>query len=504
MAEPPAPSVKARKERPTVVDLSPLGAQGADEVDTTENGRKRSKAVDLGAVARALRVGQGSSTSAAGVSDTPVMTSPTNAALAPGVPSAKPASMKALSSLDKFPAQGRAAVPVDAPVETSGETPVPVPMPVPMAPTPMATLAETPVVRVDEKAAADKVSTLDEIEPEDGSLDDFEEAGPDSISEGLPSQDTLASEELLPPPTEPPELSSEALADAELSAKGTLAETMTPAISRPEVVIDNSEPLSSIDLVPLDQVTSEAEVLQTGDFEAIELPDDVRPVPPPLPKAARFVLRALSNNLEQSYGIPIADDGVTVGRAQADVVIEGDLRMAPLHGRFVPEPDGVVVEPLDESNGIWMRVRGDVQLGDGELCLVGQQVLRAERVEPLPVAAPTDDGTERLGSKMYVDRPSKVQWRLVQVDHEGRAYNTHYLQDEGCRIGRHVGDWVFTHDTFMSGIHALALPRASHLTLRDLTSRNGTWVKLKSARHLQVGDAVMLGQTILRLGKPAG
>ena len=56
----------------------------------------------------------------------------------------------------------------------------------------------------------------------------------------------------------------------------------------------------------------------------------------------------------------------------------------------------------------------------------------------------------------------------------------------------------------MSSTHALIRPREAAALLRDLDSRNGVWLRIDGPRALEIGDAVMLGRTVLRVGQPSG
>ncbi len=91
---------------------------------------------------------------------------------------------------------------------------------------------------------------------------------------------------------------------------------------------------------------------------------------------------------------------------------------------------------------------------------------------------------------------------MTQLADDGQPLDMYHLAREGCRVGRHIADLVFTEDNFMSGTHALLLPRDDGVELRDLSSRNGSWVRVRGRHALQPGDAVMVGRTVWRVGLP--
>ncbi len=72
-------------------------------------------------------------------------------------------------------------------------------------------------------------------------------------------------------------------------------------------------------------------------------------------------------------------------------------------------------------------------------------------------------------------------------------------------VGRVDGEIKFPDDVFMSPVHAQFAMREGELYVRDLGSRNGTWVFLDAPQKLTDGDAVLVGSQILRfkrLGYP--
>lgn len=511
--------VSGGAERPTVVDFGPPLADKSPvdpQADTLppDPSRKRSKALDLGAVARALRVdasngGPPEPAALAGVTSS-------SSALAPGAPTSKPPSMKALTEEEPEP------------FSESGRVAVPLKPGAPLATAPMMSRLSRAEAEIVDAATLTRTDSVDELELEDGSLDEFEPAGPASLSETGPpvpgslpetgqrtSMVSALADIDIPDPEESalegpaPEASPETAAletGAPVSGTPETEVSVAPGPPLPpeptEALLHEGETLSSLDIEPVENITSETEVLQTGDFEAIDLSpplEAARPMPPPLPEAARFTLRALSTNLDQSFTVAVPEKGISVGRAQADVNVEGDPFMSPRHASFIPDEVGVVVEDLNSHNGIWLRVRGEIEVSNGQLFMIGQQILRAGRVRAYNSPEAAEDGTRPLRLSA-----TPGEWQLEQIDVSGNTLSTHRLNEGGCRLGRHVGDWVFTQDTFLSGIHALLLPRDNHLVLRDLGSRNGVWLKVVSHQSLRPGDAVMMGQTILRLGRSAG
>lgn len=259
--------------------------------------------------------------------------------------------------------------------------------------------------------------------------------------------------------------------------------------------VDEVEDISVSDVADLDPVA--ADVLQSGELEAIR-PEGPRAAPPPLKELdVRFVLRPLSNNLSDARLISIGEHGLTIGRSDAEFCLGEDTYLSPRHLALTVSNDALFAEDLGTLNGTWIRVRSQVELRPGDHFRVGHQLLRLDSVPPVLGRPEGRDGTRRYGAPR-----DGVRLCMTQLGDDGEARNRYHLGEQGARIGRHIADVVFTDDTFMSGTHAVVLPRGDRAVLRDLSSRNGTWVRLAGRTHLVVGDAVMLGQTVWRVSRP--
>jgi len=66
-------------------------------------------------------------------------------------------------------------------------------------------------------------------------------------------------------------------------------------------------------------------------------------------------------------------------------------------------------------------------------------------------------------------------------------------------IGREGNDINFPDDPFISGHHARVSWSGTRLTLTDLGSRNGTFVRVAGEQVLRHGDYVFMGQQLLRV-----
>lgn len=96
--------------------------------------------------------------------------------------------------------------------------------------------------------------------------------------------------------------------------------------------------------------------------------------------------------------------------------------------------------------------------------------------------------------------------RLALLTEEGDEAREIVLARGHATVGRLDGDVQFTDDLFMSPVHAQFVTRDGELLVRDLGSRNGTWIFIDEPYRLQDGDTVLIGSQLLRfrrLGYPA-
>lgn len=95
--------------------------------------------------------------------------------------------------------------------------------------------------------------------------------------------------------------------------------------------------------------------------------------------------------------------------------------------------------------------------------------------------------------------------KLSLLDESGAVKKAFTLDRGEATFGRNEGDIQFPEDVFLSPIHAQISMRDGMLLVRDLGSRNGTWVFTDGPYRLQDGDTVLIGSQLIRfrrLGYP--
>jgi pSer/pThr/pTyr-binding forkhead associated (FHA) protein len=181
-----------------------------------------------------------------------------------------------------------------------------------------------------------------------------------------------------------------------------------------------------------------------------------------------------------------------VGR-NGQLVFPDDPFVSPKHANFFYRDGKLVVRDEGSLNGVYIRVRGTVDIAAGDTFLAGEQLFR---LDPMPRAS---DGQDPDGTYFYSSPKHPSPFRLTQILQGGAIGMTVCARGTSLQIGREGGDLNFPVDLYMSGSHCRIEEHGGKFTLTDLNSRNGTYVRIKSERDLAHGDYVFIGRKLLRV-----
>jgi pSer/pThr/pTyr-binding forkhead associated (FHA) protein len=185
---------------------------------------------------------------------------------------------------------------------------------------------------------------------------------------------------------------------------------------------------------------------------------------------------------------------IDIGRTEGDLLFE-DAYLSPRHARIVTAPTGQVLSDLQSKNGIYIRLRAGAQLRNGDLMLVGRQVLELELIPDFEKAL----RPAVQHNVVHFGTTCPPSWaRLRQIGPAGVAHDVFYLSREHVVLGREQGDIVFSDDQFMSRRHAHLSFQHGDVRLEDLGSSNGTFVRLRGDHLLVPGDIMRIGNVLLR------
>lgn len=199
---------------------------------------------------------------------------------------------------------------------------------------------------------------------------------------------------------------------------------------------------------------------------------------------------------EPAHTYTIERGELIIGRADGDIRFPDDVYLSPIHALFAVREGGLWLRDLGSRNGSWVFGDRPFRLTDGDVILVGSQLLRFRRLGYPGPHPPEADATRRLGSLV----PNADVAVLQQLRGDGSVRDTlHLSPGRNVVLGRELGDWVFPYDQTMSGRHAEIRSEDSEFVVHDLGSRNGVAVAARGERKLDRGMRVLVGDQILRV-----
>ncbi len=181
-----------------------------------------------------------------------------------------------------------------------------------------------------------------------------------------------------------------------------------------------------------------------------------------------------------------------VGR-NGQLVFPDDPFVSPKHANLFYRGGKLVVRDEGSLNGVFLRVRGTVDIAAGDSFLAGEQLFRLDATPKL------NDGPAPDGTYFYSSPKHQSSFRLVQMLQGGAEGMIVCARNAGLQIGREGGDLNFPTDLYMSASHCKIEESGGKMTLTDLNSRNGTYIRLKAEKELAHGDYLFIGRKLLRV-----
>jgi pSer/pThr/pTyr-binding forkhead associated (FHA) protein len=204
-------------------------------------------------------------------------------------------------------------------------------------------------------------------------------------------------------------------------------------------------------------------------------------------------LRLIRGDGGEGMTFPVNEEENQIGRSVGPVMFPDDPTVSPHHASIFRRGDAVSVRDAGSRNGTYIRLVEPKELGDGEVFMCGEQVMRFEMYRP-PGNDVGPDGAVFGGTPVPPWRFRVVQ--LLPGGQPGRAVCSYTAT---LTIGREDCDMNFPVDRFISRYHTRIEERDGKFFLRDLDSRNGTYGLVREERPLSVGDYVFVGRQLMRV-----
>ena len=211
---------------------------------------------------------------------------------------------------------------------------------------------------------------------------------------------------------------------------------------------------------------------------------------------AAWRLVVLDEAGEPKNAVDVDRPTMSIGRAGCDLVFPNDEFLSPRHAEFIVHDGALHLRDLGSANRSWLFIEQPQALEDGDVLLIGSQLLQFRRLPAPADATRAEDGTRRFGSLAL--EPEAAQ--LAQLRADGTVRDIFHLAMNGATvIGRDTGDWLFPYDKTMSGRHAALRAEDGAFVIEDLGSRNGIAVAAHGERLLRAGARVLVGDQVLRV-----
>jgi len=212
---------------------------------------------------------------------------------------------------------------------------------------------------------------------------------------------------------------------------------------------------------------------------------------PPV-KGSTITLTALRADGSEAGTFTLPSAVCTVGR-ETGGIFAGDSYLSPRHATFKAQGPKVTIKDEVSLNGVYRKLVRDVpvDLKPNDTFRIGQEIIK---FEPLAIPPVTADGVERLGSpsKGYIGRIALVIGRETT----GNAFP---VPEGGIHLGRERGDVLFPEDGYVSGLHCRIGQEGGRVTLTDLGSSNGSFLRLREEAEVKSGDVLLMGQQLFRV-----
>jgi pSer/pThr/pTyr-binding forkhead associated (FHA) protein len=209
-------------------------------------------------------------------------------------------------------------------------------------------------------------------------------------------------------------------------------------------------------------------------------------------QAARAKLTLIRGDGDDGVSFTLAGLDHLAGRGDCPIAFPDDPFLSPTHANFRYANGTLVVRDEGSLNGVYVRITGKADLAPGSTVLIGEQVLKVS-LAPTIEDVPDAEGTYFSAS---MPRPARLEVRQFL---RGGSIGWVYRVGDLATLGREGNDINFPDDPFISGRHAELRLDDGALSVTDLGSRNGTFIRVSGEKVLRHGDYVFLGQQLLRV-----
>jgi hypothetical protein len=197
-------------------------------------------------------------------------------------------------------------------------------------------------------------------------------------------------------------------------------------------------------------------------------------------QAARAKLTLIRGDGEDGVSFTLAGQEHPAGRGECPISFPDDPFLSPTHANFLYR-------------------NGRAPTGATASTFASPVPCNSHRARRCSSASRCSPSWSRINPTMFPTTKERTTRRACRAPRRSR-YNKTCAEEcpAGC-IGREGNDINFPEDPFISGRHAELRLSGGVLSVTDLGSRNGTFVRVNGEQVLRHGDYVFLGQQLLRV-----
>jgi pSer/pThr/pTyr-binding forkhead associated (FHA) protein len=213
------------------------------------------------------------------------------------------------------------------------------------------------------------------------------------------------------------------------------------------------------------------------------------------------VLEICDDGRDEGESIRIRGESLTIGRANADVLIAHDSQISSTHARIsrrlVQGSYQWFLTDLNSTNGTFIRV-AKVTLADGQFILLGSHryLFRAAQLPAtLPEPAEGSRNQTRGWQQIAPVEMGRLTPALVRLHPEGTE-QPYRLDRDDMVLGQSSDacQLVIADDPAVSSVHArIRRNEEGRFVIENMNSRNGVWLAISEQRlqnnaHFQLGE----------------
>ena len=186
-------------------------------------------------------------------------------------------------------------------------------------------------------------------------------------------------------------------------------------------------------------------------------------------------------------------DETTCGRSEGDILFYKDRFVSPKHCTFSFKNGKLLVTDNKSVNGVYRRTKTVMDLLPGDNFRLGQQVLRLDDISDI------SQGRAKDQTWLQGSLNENGEYRIVQLLPDNSIGEARIIHHALTVIGREVGNILFPEDGFVSSQHCQIELKDGGLTITDMGSSNGTYLRIREQAELVHGDFSLIGDHMLRV-----